>query len=64
MGMLNDLQEDGLLGGDAIVSNTDQAIKSAMKYMDPEICRVCTSRVFLECGRQPGGEDYPGDQMA
>ncbi len=57
-GMLQDLQEDGLLGQDAIVQNTDQAIKTAMKYMDPDICRVCTSRIFLECSSQPGGENY------
>ena len=61
-GMLKDLQEDGLLGNDALVSNTDQAIKTAMKYMDPAICRSCTSRVFLECSRQPGGENDPGNQ--
>lgn len=63
-GMLEDLQEDELLGPDAIVRNTDEAIKTAMKYMDPDICRTCTSRVFLECSRQPGGEDYPGGEKA
>lgn len=58
-GMLGDFQEDGLLAADAIVENTDQAIKVTMKYMNAEICRACTSRVFLECRNQPGGENAP-----
>ena len=52
-GMLSDLQEDGLLAGDALVANTDHAIKTAMRYMDPEICRTCNSRIFKECERMP-----------
>jgi sulfate permease, SulP family len=52
-GMLSDLQEDGLLAGDALVANTDHAIKTAMRYMDPEICRTCNSRIFKECERLP-----------
>ena len=55
-GMLSDLQEDGLLAGDALVENTDRAIKTAMRYMDPEICRGCSSRIFRECARQPGAD--------
>jgi len=54
-GMLSDLQEDGLIGNDALVANSDQAISAAMLYMDTEICRSCTSRIFSECALQPGG---------
>lgn len=57
-GMLGDLQADGLLAGDAIVPNSDLALQTAMKHMDPDICRVCTSRIFRECSSQPGGADY------
>jgi SulP family sulfate permease len=60
-GMLSDLQEDGLLAGDALVANTDQAIKTAMNHMDPEICRSCSSRVFKECARQPGADAAMAD---
>ena len=52
--MLGDLQEDGLLDKDALVANTDQAIKHAMGHLDPEICRQCSSRIFSECALQPG----------
>ena len=54
-GMLSDLQEDGLIRNDALVANSDQAITTAMRYMDTEICRSCTSRIFNECAQQPGG---------
>jgi len=57
-GMLSDMQEDGLLADDAIVANSDLALKTAMKHMDPDVCRCCTSRIFRECKLQPGGEDY------
>ena len=63
-GMLGDLQADGLLADDAIVANSDLALKTAMKYMDPEVCRLCTSRIFRECSGQPGGADYSGDKAA
>lgn len=56
--MLGDLQSDGLLADDAIVPNSDLALKTAMKHMDAEVCKVCTSRIFRECRQQPGGEDY------
>ncbi len=51
--MLGDLQADGLLAADAIVTDTDQAIRSAMRHMDPDVCAHCTSRIFGECVRQP-----------
>ena len=57
-GMLGDLQEDGLLADDAIVPNSDLALKTAMKHMDPDVCSNCTSRIFRECRQQPGGEDF------
>lgn len=60
-GMLGDMQEDGLLGEDAIVPNSDLALQTAMKHMNPEVCRQCTSRIFRECRKQPGGEDYPAN---
>lgn len=53
-GMLGDLQLDGLLAEDAIVANSDLALRTAMKHMDPEVCRNCTSRIFRECALQPG----------
>jgi SulP family sulfate permease len=56
--MLGDLQEDGLLADDAIVPNSDLALKTAMKHMDADVCRNCTSRIFRECRQQPGGEDF------
>ncbi|MEQ1591301.1 MAG: SulP family inorganic anion transporter [Thiobacillaceae bacterium] len=63
-GMLGDLQADGLLGDDAIVANSDLALKTAMKYMDSEVCRLCTSRIFRECSGQPGGADYSSEKIA
>ena len=51
--MLEDFQEEELLGSDAIVTNTDEAIRTAMFYMNPSICATCTSRVFSECAMQP-----------
>jgi SulP family sulfate permease len=56
--MLGDLQSDGLLDDDAILPNSNLAIHTAMKYMDPEVCRCCTSRIFRECTAQPGGTDH------
>ena len=56
--MLGDLQEDGLLADDAIVPNSDLALKTAMKHMDPDVCSNCSSRIFRECRQQAGGEDY------
>lgn len=53
-GMLGDLQSDGLLADDAIVPNSDLALRTAMKHMDPGVCRNCTSRIFRECALQPG----------
>ena len=47
------IQEEELLGSDAIVTNTDEAIRTAMVYMNPSICSTCTSRVFSECAMQP-----------
>jgi len=63
-GMLSDLQEDGLLAGDALVANTDHAIKTAMRYMDPEICRTCNSRIFKECARLPGAAEASTPELA
>lgn len=55
-GMLTDFQEDGLLASDAIVTNTNEAIRCAMNYMNPDLCSRCTSRVFAECAQQPNAE--------
>jgi len=63
-GMLGDLQEDGLIGNDGIVANSDLALKTAMKYMDPEVCRCCTTRIFRECQLQPGGEHHQASATA
>jgi len=63
-GMLGDMQEDGLLADDAIVANSDLALRTAMKHMDPDVCNCCTSRIFRECRLQPGGEDYLGSAAA
>lgn len=57
-GMLRDFQEEGLLSSDAIQPNTSEAIKTAMRHMDPEVCRLCKYRTFEECRLQPGGEIY------
>lgn len=51
--MLGDFQDDKLLEADAIVTNTDEAIRSAMRYMDPDVCAGCSSRIFSECAQQP-----------
>lgn len=63
-GMLGDMQEDGLLADDAIVANSDLALITAMKHMNPDVCNCCTSRIFRECRLQPGGEDYLGSALA
>jgi SulP family sulfate permease len=63
-GMLGDLQEDGLLADDAIVPNSDLALKTAMKHMDTDVCSNCASRIFRECGSQPGGAAYPESAAA
>lgn len=57
-GMLRDFQQEGLLSPDAIQPNTSEAIKTAMRHMDPEVCRLCKYRTFEECRLQPGGEIY------
>lgn len=62
--MLGDLQEDGLISNDGIVANSDLALKTAMKYMESEVCRCCTTRIFRECRLQPGGEDHPASAAA
>lgn len=51
--MLGDFQDDKLLDGNAIVTNTDEAIRGAMQYMDPNVCAGCSSRIFSECAQQP-----------
>jgi len=51
--MLLDFQEEKLIGSDAIVTNTDEAVRTAMMYMNPSICADCTSRIFNECSKQP-----------
>lgn len=63
-GMLGDLQEDGLLADDAIVPNSDLALKTAMKHMDTDVCQNCSNRIFRECGSQPGGEMLPESAAA
>jgi SulP family sulfate permease len=61
--MLGDLQEDGLIDADAIVTNTDQAIQAAMPHMDPALCASCRSRIFKECARLPGASTDGGDAL-
>ena len=56
--MLGDLRSDGLLADDGILPNSNQAIHTAMQYMDPAVCGNCTSRIFHECTLQAGGADY------
>jgi hypothetical protein len=35
-----------------------------MKHMDTDVCSNCTSRIFRECGSQPGGKVYPESAAA
>ncbi|MBI5814397.1 MAG: hypothetical protein HZB29_02160 [Nitrospinae bacterium] len=49
-----------LIGEENIFAAKEEAIRNIVKQLDPERCKVCEARVFLECKSQPGGPDYTG----
>jgi len=54
-GCLHRLGEGNLFASEA------QAVAHIVPRLDPERCACCPYRVFLECARMPGGEEYdPG----
>jgi SulP family sulfate permease len=44
------------LGRENVFHSKTDAISTIISRLDPEICRRCKRRVFLECALQPGGE--------
>ncbi len=46
------------IGEDHLFRSKQAAIAHITAAVDPEICRSCTQRTFLECRNRPGGEDY------
>ena len=43
------------VGKENIFTGKTEAIAWATSRVDPEICRTCTARIFLECAEKPGG---------
>ena len=46
------------IGEENMLGSKMGAVRKLVPRLDPERCRVCTVRVFNECTRMPGGEDY------
>lgn len=59
--MLDDFVEDGVLQAGSVVANTDEAIRRAMRFVDPQVCVTCKARIFTECAGMPGARDAPDD---
>ena len=47
------------LGDGHIFSSKDQALRSIYPRLDPEVCRRCTARTFVECAAR-AAEQAPG----
>ena len=44
----------GRIGGENIFRSKIDAIRHLVPRLDPERCRICTYRIFLECAQMPG----------
>lgn len=44
------------LGEGNIVDSKADAIERLVSRLDPDICRTCRARIFLECASRPGGD--------
>jgi SulP family sulfate permease len=52
------------IGEDNLHISKGDAIAAAIKRVDPEICRKCRARVFLECAELPGAEEAAAEKAA
>ncbi len=41
------------IGEENIFHSKTEALKEIVQRLDPERCRLCTSRIFHECGERP-----------
>jgi len=48
------------IGRENVFSSKQEAISSIIKDLDPEVCRTCSKRIFLECAQLPGAETAKG----
>lgn len=44
------------LGPDHIFDRKPLALRAIVARLDPDICRTCSARIFLECAQRPGPE--------
>ncbi len=49
------------IGASNIFRSKGEAILNVFNRLDPDVCRNCTLRVFLECGQRPGSLKAPTD---
>ena len=42
------------IGRENLFSGKTEAVAAVTAKLDPEICRTCTARIFLECAGKPG----------
>jgi SulP family sulfate permease len=52
------------IGEDNLHISKGDAIAAAIKRVDPEICRTCRARVFLECSGLAGAEEAAAEKAA
>ncbi len=52
------------IGDDNLHISKGDAIAAAITRIDPEICRKCRARVFLECADLPGAEEAAAEKAA
>ena len=44
------------LGPDHIFDRKPQALRAIVARLDPDICRTCSARIFVECAQRPAPE--------
>ncbi len=49
-----------IIGRENLFTGKTEAIAAVVPKLDPEVCRTCTARIFLECAGQPGPATDPG----
>jgi sulfate permease, SulP family len=52
------------IGEENTFRSKGEAITTVFNRLDPEVCRRCTLRVFLECGQPPGAVAVPGNSLS
>jgi len=48
------------IAAENIFDGESPALAAIVPTLDPEVCRHCSARIFLECAAQPGGLAAPG----